>query len=136
MRDRRRITKAALIASVLSGAPSTGYMLLTSRSVSASVRYALQASRAVGTLVPPGRPSLFKGAAAHVGISLAMAELLARSLPETHAVAWGASGGLAMGVVNVGIIGRRFPDIRALPLLPQLADNVAFGVVFAVAVDG
>ena len=46
-----------------------------------------------------------------------------------------AGAGLAMGVINVGVIGRRFPAIAALPLLPQLADNVAFGVLFAVVVD-
>ncbi len=62
-------------------------------------------------------------------------EGLARALPETHSVGWGAAAGLAIGVVNVGVIGRRFPAIRALPLMPQLADNVAFGVVFAVLVD-
>lgn len=123
------------MASVLSGAPSTFSALVTSRSLPTTVRYAFDATRAVGTLVPPGRPALIKGAAVHVGISLAMAEVLARTLPDEHSVAWAALAGLAMGAVNVAVIGRRFPAIRALPLGPQLADNIAFGIVFAAAVD-
>jgi len=35
----------------------------------------------------------------------------------------------------VAVIGRRFAAIRALPLIPQLADNLAFGVLFALVVD-
>ncbi|MBV8217499.1 MAG: hypothetical protein JO325_03470 [Solirubrobacterales bacterium] len=62
-------------------------------------------------------------------------EVLARTLPRDHSVAWGAAGGLLIGVVNVGVIGRSFPAIRGLPLLPQLADNVMFGAVFAVMLD-
>jgi hypothetical protein len=36
---------------------------------------------------------------------------------------------------NVGVIGQRFPAIAALPLVPQLADNVVFGAVFGFVVD-
>jgi hypothetical protein len=86
-------------------------------------------------LIPPGRPGFARGAIAHVGISIVCAEALARSLPERDSVRWGAAAGLAIGVVNVGVIGRRFPAIRALPLIPQLADNLAFGAVFALVVD-
>ena len=45
------------------------------------------------------------------------------------------AAGLAMGVVNVGLIGRLFPAIRALPLIPQLADHIAFGTLFALVAD-
>jgi len=135
VRDRRRITEAALLASVLSGAPSTLHSLFTTRSVKSAARGTLDATRAVGTLLPPGRPALVKGAVAHLGISFAMAELLARTLPEKHPIVWGAAAGLTMGLLNVAVIGRSFPSIRALPIGPQLTDNVAFGVVFATAVD-
>lgn len=70
-----------------------------------------------------------------MAISAVCGELLARVLPKERSVGWGAVAGLLIGVVNVGVIGRRFPAIRALPLGPQLADNVAFGVVFALVVD-
>jgi hypothetical protein len=64
-----------------------------------------------------------------------MGELLALMLPRRHSLVWAVGAGLVMGVVNVGLIGRRFSGIRALPLLPQLADNVAFAVIFAAVVD-
>ena len=99
------------------------------------VAYVRDATCAIGTLVPPGRPGFVRGAIVHLGISVACGEVLARALPERNSVSWGAAAGLAIGVVNVGVIGRRFPAIRALPLVPQLADNLAFGVVFAFIVD-
>jgi len=44
--------------------------------------------------------------------------------------------GFSRGViVHVGIIGRLFPAIRALPLIPQLADHFAYGMLFALVVD-
>jgi hypothetical protein len=64
-----------------------------------------------------------------------MGELLARILPRRRSPVRAAGAGLLMGVLNVGLIGRRFPSIRALPLLPQLADNVAFAVVLAAVAD-
>jgi hypothetical protein len=93
------------------------------------------ATCSVGTLVPPGRPAFIRGALLHVGISVLCGEGLARTLPESRSVIWGAGAGLAIGVINVGVIGRRFPAIAALPLVPQLADNVAFGALFAFVVD-
>jgi hypothetical protein len=93
------------------------------------------ATRAVGTLVPPGRPSFIRGAIVHLGISVTFGEALARTLPQRRSVVWGAAAGLAIGVINVGVIGRRFPAISALPLIPQLADNAAFGALFAAVAD-
>jgi hypothetical protein len=40
-----------------------------------------------------------------------------------------------MGLIGAGIIGRRFAEIRDLPFGRQLADNVAFGIIFAVVAD-
>jgi hypothetical protein len=134
-RDRRRVSEATAAAAVLSGAPSTLNALLTEGSVHAAAAYVYDATRSIGTLVPPGRPGLARGAIIHAAISATCGELLARTLPARRSAAWGAGAGLAIGVVNVGLIGRRFPAIRALPLIPQLADHVAFGVVFALVVD-
>jgi hypothetical protein len=97
--------------------------------------YVWDATCAVGTLVPPGRPDFRRGALLHVCISVLCAEGLARTVPEANSVIWGAGAGLAIGVINVGVIGRRFPAIAALPLVPQLVDNVAFGALFALIVD-
>jgi hypothetical protein len=95
----------------------------------------MSATRAVGTLVPPGRPGLVRGAVAHFVVSVLVGELLGRILPDRHSVGWGALAGLAIGVVNVGVVGRHFSAIRELPLGPQLADNMAFGALFAAVVD-
>lgn len=123
------------MAATFSGLPSTLYALRTGGSLRSAVRYVYDATCAVGTLVPPGRPGFMRGAIVHLGISVASGGAFARTLPRRHSVVWGATAGLAIGVINVGMIGRRFPAISALPLLPQLADNVAFGVLFAAVAD-
>jgi hypothetical protein len=40
-----------------------------------------------------------------------------------------------MGFVGAGLVGRRFVAMRELPFGPQLADNIAFGVIFALVAD-
>lgn len=135
VRDRRQIIQATAVAAALSGAPSTLEAFRRRRDFRSVVAYLWDATCAVGTLVPPGRPGFIRGALLHVGISVLCGEGLARTLPQSRSVIWGAGAGLAIGVINVGVIGRRFPTIAALPLVPQLADNVAFGAVFAFVVD-
>ena len=124
-----------LLAATLSGLPSTLHALVTERSLIAAVRYVRDTTRAVGTLIPPGRPGFGRGLAVHLAVSMLCGEALAWTLPRGHSLPWGASAGLAIGVLNVGVIGRWFPAIRGLPFGPQLADNVMFGIVFAVALD-
>lgn len=124
-----------MVAATFSGAPSTAHAVVTTGSVRTAVEYVYQATCAVGTLVPPGRPGFTRGALVHLGISVVCGEALARSLPQHHSLAWGGTAGLAIGVINVGMIGRKFPAIKALPLGPQLADNVAFGALFALVAD-
>ena len=135
MRSRRRIIEATAVAALLSGAPSTLGVLRRERRLRPTLDHLRQATCAAGTLVPPGRPDLIRGAAVHAGVSALCGELLARTLPQRRATLWGAGAGLAIGVLNVGVIGRRFPAIAALPLVPQLADHVAFGAIFAFIVD-
>ena len=141
MRDRRRVTEATVVASLLSGAPSTLISLSRHRSPTSVLADLRASTMAAATLLPVGLPGLnqqaglARGAVAHLGVSAICGELLARTLPERHSPWWGASAGLAIGLVNLRLIGRLFPAISALPLLPQLADNVAFGVVFALVAD-
>lgn len=134
-RSRRRILEGAAVAAVLSGVPSTSWALVRS-SPREALRAGREATRTIGTLVPPGRPGLVRGAAAHLAISLAVAEALGRGLPRERSVRWGALAGLGIGWLNLAVIApRAFPALAALPLGPQLADNAAFGAVFAAVVD-
>lgn len=103
--------------------------------VRGSWRYGVGGTRAIATLVPPGRPNVIVGAAIHFGISAAFGQVLGRLLPLRRSALWGAAGGAAMGLIGAGVVGRRFPAIRALPFGRQLADNVAFGIIFAVVAD-
>ena len=135
-RSQRRILEGAAVAAVLSGAPSSVWALARGGSPRAAWASGVEATRAIGTLVPPGRPGSVRGALAHAAISVAVGEALGAWVPRSRSVAWGALGGLAVGWVNLGVIARRrYPQIAALPLGPQLADNAAFGAVFAAVAD-
>ncbi len=134
-RTQRRILEAAGVASVLSGAPSTAWTTVRS-SPGVALSSGVEATRAIGTLIPPGRPSLWRGALGHLVISVAVGEALGATLPARRPVVWGALAGLAVGWVNLAVVARRaFPELAALPLAPQLADNAAFGAVFGALVD-
>jgi hypothetical protein len=93
----------------------------------------LEATRAAGTLLLPhdDRDSRLLPAAVlvHGGLSLAWAGVLARTLPPRHTVPAGAAAGLTIGLLDLGLVGRRFPRIRDLPPGPQLADHLAYGAV-------
>jgi hypothetical protein len=134
-RGQRRILEGAAIAAGLSGAPST-LAAAVADGPRAAARQGREATRAIGTLLPPGRPGLARGAAGHLAISLAVGELLGATLPRRGAVAAGALAGLGIGWVDLVVIARRrFPAIAALPLGRQLADHVAFGALFAAVAD-
>ena len=115
-----RIVSAAAWAGVLSGLPST---VLDRRPI--------ETSRAAGT--PLGAPTLPRAAVAHTALTIGWTAVLARVLPDRPRLWHGAVAGLAIAGLDLGLVGRRFPRIRALPLLPQVADHVAFGVVVAAA---
>ncbi|MBC6448945.1 hypothetical protein GPZ80_17385 [Actinokineospora sp. HBU206404] len=111
---------------MLSGAPSTAWAIVAGQDP-------LAATRAAGSLLLPNetrRGRLLAGAAvAHTALSLGWATALAATLPSRHTTAAGAVAGLAIAALDLGLVGRRFPRIRELPVLPQVADHVAFGLV-------
>ena len=113
-------------AGAVSGLPSTLHALLSGGSP-------LAAARAAGNVVLPAgaRPGslLAAGALVHAFLSLAWGTVLAVTLPRRGAPAWGAVAGLAIAALDLGVIGRHRPLVRALPVLPQVADHVAFGAV-------
>jgi hypothetical protein len=118
--------KAGLVAAAVSGAPSTTYSLLARRDP-------LEATKAAGTLLVGERAPVWAqvvaAAPVHLAVSLGWAAALERALPRERRVLWGAAAGLGIAALDLGVIGRRIPAIRALPLVPQLADHVLFGAV-------
>jgi hypothetical protein len=111
--DVRRIVAAA----VFSGAPSTVWALAARQDV-------LESTRAAGTLL--GKATVVRGALAHTAISAFWGAVIQRT---TRTRLQGAAAGLAIAALDLGVIGRRYPAVRALPALPQVADHVAFGVI-------
>jgi hypothetical protein len=130
--DLRVGLRAGTFAAVLSGAPSTVHALATGRSP-------LDAVQAAGTLLlPDDAPPSARAAAgvvAHGAISLGWGVVLAVVLPRRRPVGWGALAGLVIAGVDLGVLGRRRPRIRALPLVPQVADHVAFGALVGAVVS-
>jgi hypothetical protein len=119
---------AGSVAAVASGIPSTAHALLTGRSP-------LEASLAAGTLLLPHERRwtrlLPAAIAAHALLSLGWACALAAILPRRRTIEAAVLAGPAIAALDLGVVGRRFPRIRALPLLPQVLDHVAYAVTVA-----
>ena len=115
---------AGALAAVLSGLPSTAHAL-------AHRRDPLEATRAAGSILLPreGRtlPLVTAAVPVHLALSLGWALVLERL--GVRGAGRGAAAGLAIALVDLGALGRRFPRIRALPLAPQLADHVLYGTI-------
>jgi hypothetical protein len=123
--------RAGTLAWALSGLPSTLWSLARGENPLAAVR-------AAGTLVlsPTVSPSslVVAGAGAHTVVSFGWSTLLALGLPPHRTLAAGGAAGLAIAALDLGIVARRYPAIRALPMLPQVADHLAFGFIVAAVV--
>jgi hypothetical protein len=116
---------AGSVATVVSGLPSTVHAILTSGDV-------LAAARAAGTLLPGRRnkPDALAGALAHVVVSVTwVAVLAAVDRKRKLGVTGGAAAGLVIAALDLAVIGRSYPAIRALPQGPQWLDHVAFGAI-------
>jgi hypothetical protein len=120
------VVRAAAWAAALSGAPSTLHALATGRDP-------LAATVAAGSILLPHETSRARLVAAavpvHLVLSLGWTLVLDRVGVRTARA--GALAGLAVAALDLGVAGRRFPRVRALPLVPQLADHALFGAVAA-----
>ncbi len=118
-------------AAVGSGGPSTLHALLVGASP-------LEATLAAGTLLLPREtrplPLVLAAIPAHLAISFSWGIVLAIALPRRGTVPAGALSGLAIAALDLGVLGRRFPRIRALPTWPQVADHVAYGAIVGIVV--
>jgi hypothetical protein len=115
---------AGTVAAVVSGAPSTLHALATGDD-------GMAAAHAAGAMALPherrGALLFLAAVPVHAALSVGWAEVLAAVLPRRRTAVWGALAGLGIAALDLGLIGRRFPRVRALPPLPQVADHVAYG---------
>jgi len=120
------------VAGIVSGVPSTIYALATGGPP-------LEAALAAGSLLLPRaqRTSTLLGAAlpVHLALSVGWGCVLAAALPRRHTTAVGAGAGLAIAALDLGLIGRRVPRIRALAPGPQVADHLVYGAAFGTIVE-
>jgi hypothetical protein len=117
------VVRAGIAAAVFSGVPSTVHALVTGRDI-------LAATRAAGTLAPGGKPSVLGGAAVHLVVSAGWTIVLASvNRRRKLGVLGGAAAGAVIAALDLEIIGRRNPAVRALPRLPQWLDHIAFGAI-------
>jgi hypothetical protein len=119
------VVVAGALAAVAGGAPSTAWALARGADV-------LEGGRAAGSLVlwreTRTLPLVAAAVPVHLALSLGWAAVLAAALPRRREAAWGVAGGLAIAALDLEVIGRAFPRVRALAQAPQWADHVAYGL--------
>ena len=121
------VALAAAAAGTISGLPSTVWAAATRRNV-------LEAARAAGTLIPGRRhrPGLVAGAVVHAILSVFWTASIAAAMRRRRLrLVEGAAAGLAIAALDLTVVGRRYPAIRALPALPQWCDHALFGATAA-----
>jgi hypothetical protein len=125
MRQADDIVAAGLAGAAFSAVPSTAYSLIRGDDV-------LAGGRAAGAIVlrrERRTPVLLAaGTVVHVAISFGWAAVLAAGLPRRREPAAGVAAGLAIAALDLGVIGRTIPAIRALPQGRQWADHAAYGL--------
>jgi hypothetical protein len=118
------VVAAGLAGAALSGVPSTVVTLARGEDV-------LDGARAAGAILLPREtrtPVLLAAAVpVHLALSLGWAAAIA-ALPRRNALT-GLAAGLAIAAIDLELIGRRIPAIRALPQGRQWADHAAYGLV-------
>jgi hypothetical protein len=92
----------------------------------------LEGARAAGKIVlrhEDRTAPLFAAAVpVHLALSLTWAAVIQRVVPPRAEPLYGAAAGLAIAALDLGVIGRRIPAIRALEQPPQWLDHLAFGL--------
>jgi hypothetical protein len=121
--------EAGLVAAAASGIPSTVVTLLRDEDL-------LDGARAAGALVLPRerRTGVLLAAAVpvHLALSVGWAVVLDGVLPRRAEPLLGLLGGAAIAALDLGVIGRRIPAIRALPQGRQWADHLAYGLAVGI----
>ena len=131
MRTKRELLNAWLLATLLSGIPSTLYALATGGDPAA-------ATRAAGAMLLPSQTGygqlLVAAALVHGLVSLFWAVLLWIALPERHTTLWALAASVAIAFVDLRLVAPAFfPEVAALAFGPQLADHLMWGACVGVA---
>lgn len=118
------VLRAALWAATLSGIPSTLHALARGRDP-------FEAALAAGSILLPKETDRVRlvVAAVPVHLALSLGWTLALDRARVRGAAGGAVAGLAICALDLGVLGRCFPRVQALPLAPQVADHIAYGAV-------
>jgi hypothetical protein len=121
---------AGCVGSLFAGVPSTTWALVRGDDV-------LDGARAAGAIVlrDEARTPVLLAAAVpvHLALSFGWAVVLTKTLPRRREPVTGALAGLGIAALDLGVIGRRIPAIRALAQPPQWADHVAYGLAVGTA---
>jgi hypothetical protein len=124
------VAVAGLAGAACSAIPSTTWTLLRGEDL-------LDGGRAAGAIVLPRerRTAILLATAVpvHLGLSLGWGAVLAAVLPPRAEPAWGLAAAMGIAALDLAVIGRRIPAIRALPQGRQWADHAAYGVAVGVA---
>jgi hypothetical protein len=125
------VLAAGLAGAILSGVPSTAVTLLKRESL-------LDGAAAAGTILLRGErrtlPLLAAAVPVHLALSFGWAAVMAAALPRRATVAAAVAGALGIAALDLEVVGRAFPAIRALPQGRQWADHVAYGLAVGVVV--
>jgi hypothetical protein len=134
--DRRSFTdlaRAWLAATVLGGAPSTVWALVTGGD-------ALEPTRAAGSMLLPTELQTGRLVAAaalvHPAVSAFWSLVLWRLLPRRATLEWALLAAVLIALLDLKLIAPPFfPRVAALEFWPQLADHLMWGAAFAIALD-
>ncbi|MEY2533393.1 MAG: hypothetical protein QOF29_1303 [bacterium] len=122
---------AGAAGALLSAAPSTAWTIATGGGL-------VDAARAAGSIVLRREertlPLLAAALPVHLALSFGWAAVLAVALPRRATVPAAVLAALGIAALDLEVIGRRFPRIRALPQGRQWADHVAYGLAVGIVV--
>lgn len=115
---------AGTAGAVVGALPSTLYGLVTGT--------LLEPTLAAGSILLPDEDAPERLVAAaipvHLALSVGWGVVLAHVLPRRRPALEGALAGLAIAGLDLGIGGRLRRRVADLPLVPQVADHVAYGL--------
>jgi len=133
MRTKRELLYAWLLATLLSGIPSTVYALLTGGDP-------LEATQAAAAMLLRSESSLIKlllaATLVHAAVSLFWSVVLWLALPDRRTILWALLASAAIALVDLSVIAPAFfPEVAALAFWPQFADHLMWGACYSVGLS-